>query len=360
MKQYDIEYVIILLILGLFFLFGLNSRKPNERIFVLFGIDKEMSNAIRGIACVFVLMGHWATMRIVNNEFHLGGVISVVIYYLSANVALTWFVFFSGYGMSLKRISLNNCRTNWWKSVKKIYCPLLLVSVISVVYYAFLPDIYSIDGCRSLYLPDTIYQIHHLSSNYIIPILQQSVGWADWYVVCILIFYSIFYISSYLSNKYKWNVTLLLSLFLIGYYLFAFFYFGPSQAHYFRYVWVFMLGHAVARRTKLSWIMSGVLFFPLLFTESVYILIAYGVAVFALLLFSVVNFRYEMRSPFLFFIGVISYFFYLSHIRIGYSILTYSGKSSIIGWVILTILISYILYKIYNTKGLFRTKNIKK
>lgn len=104
MVQYDIEYIIILLILGLLFVFSLSPRKSSGRIFILFTIDKKMSNAIKGIACVFVLMGHWATMRIVNNDLHLGGAVSVVVYYLSANIALTWFMFFSGYGMSLKRI----------------------------------------------------------------------------------------------------------------------------------------------------------------------------------------------------------------------------------------------------------------
>lgn len=114
-----------------------------------------------------------------------------------------------------------------------------------------------------------------------------------------------------------------------------------------------MLGHAVAKRTKLSWIMSGVLFFPLLFTESIYMLIAYGIAVFSLYLFSTINFKYEIKSHILLFMGTISYFFYLSHIRIGYPILVYSGISSILGWIILTILISYILYRIYDAKNLF-------
>lgn len=89
MVQYDIEYIIILLILGLLFIFGLSPRKSSGRIFISFIIDKKMSNVIKGIACIFVLMGHWATMRIVNNDFHLKGVVSIVVYYLSANIALT-------------------------------------------------------------------------------------------------------------------------------------------------------------------------------------------------------------------------------------------------------------------------------
>ena len=59
------------------------------------------------------------------------------------------------------------------------------------------------------------------------------------------------------------------------------------------------------------------------------------------------NLKYEMQSKCLLFLGGISYFYYLSHIRVGYVFITYMQIDSIIVWCILTTLIAYLFNKAY-------------
>ena len=81
----------------------------------LFVIDLQMSYVIKGLACLLILLGHYANMRISPNF----SVISKIVWMFSSNVALTWFMFFSGYGMSLKRIKQGDYLSSWWNSVKE-------------------------------------------------------------------------------------------------------------------------------------------------------------------------------------------------------------------------------------------------
>ena len=69
-----------------------------------------------------------------------------------------------------------------------------------------------------------------------------------------------------------------------------------------------------------------------------------GVAI--LYLLSFINSRYEMRGKAILWLGSISYFFYLAHVRLGYTLLTYTGINSIILWIAITTTISYLLYKL--------------
>lgn len=70
-----------------------------------------------------------------------------------------------------------------------------------------------------------------------------------------------------------------------------------------------------------------------------------GIAI--LFLCSYLNLKYEMQSKCLLFLGGISYFYYLSHIRVGYVFITYMQIDSIIVWCILTTLIAYLFNKAY-------------
>lgn len=59
--QYDIEYLVIFAILGVLFFKGLKPNMGGR--FRPFVIDKAMSQALKGIACVFILMGHWGQRK---------------------------------------------------------------------------------------------------------------------------------------------------------------------------------------------------------------------------------------------------------------------------------------------------------
>ena len=106
-----------------------------------------------------------------------------------------------------------------------------------------------------------------------------------------------------------------------------------------------MLGHAVAKRTKISWIFAAVLIIPA-FKEGKIAMLDFSLGVAILYLLSFINSRYEMRGKAILWLGSISYFFYLAHVRLGYTLLTYTGINSIILWIAITTTISYLLYKL--------------
>ncbi len=95
----NIEFIVLIVMMLLLFLFGLRKR---EAIIVgkYTGIDLPMSTALKGIACVLILMGHFAARK-----FTLGDTtpINRLVYLTTANIALALFMYFSGYGLSLKK-----------------------------------------------------------------------------------------------------------------------------------------------------------------------------------------------------------------------------------------------------------------
>ena len=106
-----------------------------------------------------------------------------------------------------------------------------------------------------------------------------------------------------------------------------------------------MLGHAVAKRTKLSWLFMAILIIPA-FIESKIAIFDFSLGVAILYLLSFINSRYEMRGKAILWLGSISYFFYLAHVRLGYTLLTYIGINSIVLWIAITTIVSYLLYKL--------------
>lgn len=101
MNHNDIELVLLLVVMAILFLVGL--RKREKSVFGKFtGIDLPMSQALKGIACVLILMGHYAARLITMDE---STTISMMVYRTTANVALALFMYFSGYGLSVKKQS---------------------------------------------------------------------------------------------------------------------------------------------------------------------------------------------------------------------------------------------------------------
>lgn len=65
-----------------------------------------------------------------------------------------------------------------------------------------------------LWLPEQIHMLHHLDIPTIVALIPSLIGGDDWYVKCILMFYTIYYVATFLSDKFHWNQTLLLGGFL--------------------------------------------------------------------------------------------------------------------------------------------------
>ncbi|MBO5632409.1 MAG: hypothetical protein J5965_25420, partial [Aeriscardovia sp.] len=83
--------------------------------------------------------------------------------------------------------------------------------------------------------------------------------------------------------------------------------------------------------------------------QGLIMMIVYLIATSLLLVVFIINRRYTIESKILLFLGGISFFFYLSHIRIGYNLMTYIGWNSIILWIVVTILCSMVLDKVFSS-----------
>lgn len=253
-------------------------------------------------------------------------------------------MYFSGYGLSLKDNDCNAIRIDWWKRVKKIYLPLFVVSLSSIIVCMVLPDI----GLEKTWanFNKNVHLIHSFEISKLSSLLMSAFGLFDWYVSCILIFYSIFYLTLYLSRKFKINHTILLSMGMLVYNVIAYGAFGWEQAHYFRFPWIFMLGHLVAvykRNHIIVNILTISIFIPTILIHDKVTITCFVLAVIGISFFAVIGKRFYFGGGVLLFLGSISYFFYLSHIRIGYTLLAYTNIHSMIFWIIITIIVSIIV-----------------
>lgn len=236
--------------------------------------------------------------------------------------------------------------------MKKVYLPLLLVCVIAMVLYAILPTKFTLEESESLQVSKDIWYLHNFSPEYFGTLIYHILGWKDWYVFCIIIFYSFFYLSQYLSRKNPQNQTWILWLMFIAYYVFAYWYFGQAEAHWYRYCWAFFLGHIHGKMVQSGkanrWdvIMLAVLL-STIFLESRFMKLSYAAAIIIVIGCVLLNKRYAINSKSLAFMGSISYFFYLSHGRISGTIMAYSEIYSVTFWVFLTILFSFLLQRIH-------------
>lgn len=318
----------------------------------ILSIDLNMSNAMKGVACVMILMGHWGTLTFFSD---IPWGISKFVWLFFCNIALFWFMFFSGYGLSIKKYMNNySIISLWLKRIKKIYLPLLVTCILMTLIYALLPANDSL-----IYSPQLFNEIHHFSSSNMPSIILQMIGWSDWYVICILYFYTFFYMSLWIGRTLNVCNTYILFGFMSAYLIFAISFYGYENAHYYRYCWVFFLGHIVAKwdnlTSKINAILCCCVLAITLFLENgmrlqniIIIDIAYFMAFILLIIISIVNRRYEMRGSAILFMGSISYFFYLCHVRIGYFLISYANITDVIIWGVVTIFVASLLLFIQN------------
>lgn len=323
----DIEYTIVLVSLLICFVFGLKKRPAEIKIGAL-AIDKQFSICIKGIACVFILLGHWGQHNNFNGTIPWG--ISKIVWLSTANIALVWFMFFSGYGLSLKNVNKEEIPKSLGRRCLNIYLPLILTATCSTIVGLLL----------NFDLSDKV------------KILRDCLGLWDWYVFCILIFYSLFYASSFIAQSYKINHTIILTIFLTAYFLIAYPSFGPENAHWYRFPWAFLLGHIVAVNKRNSIYVNVICLAALLlcffFLKDNIMIACSLIAIFLIYIFSVINRKYEYRGKSLIFLGGLSYFFYLSHNRMGYPLMSFIGTEYIIIWITITIIVSFMLKKLYS------------
>lgn len=328
------EFLAVYIIIAVLFLLSLKRKEvghmPRLR-FTDLGFGKEMNTLLKGIACIMILMSHYVALSYGHTRTH-GIVYYTAIY--PANVALVWFMYSSGYGLSLNPIRGGQYLNVAAQRMIKVYMPLVFVCFLSMI----LKTLISVDGT--------------LSFPYLLGMKDE------WYVWCIIYFYGIYYFAQYLSDRIRVDMTIILAVSLIGYFVFAYHFFGEAQAHYYRFPLAFMAGHLVGKKEK-KWVTTVVIciFMMTFFFVEFHFLKCYILAFAFILILSVLDKYYEVSEGGLFKLGLVSYFFYLCHQRISEPILKSLGIQDCLLWIAATFLVAYLsnaLYNKYILKTVFR------
>ncbi len=349
----ELEYAIVLIILVYIIIQNIKRRPVITKDIKL---DKSTSNSLKGISSILILIAHFYTMfySFESKEiswFHL----SKLCGNFSANAALVIFMFISGYGLSIshtdKESFIHFCKHRLWK----VYKPLLIVSILSVIIYILLPNIYSIEQLTHYRITDIVNKSHYFS-QFSTDVILFSIGYLDWYVLCISIFYFIYWLTCrFYTSRFKRSF-LLLSLMII-YYIISFLLLDKGYAHFYRYPWAFFAGHFIANYRKYTRIekyqlgIPYILFIIVSFINSDIILIfSWIIAIIILFISFFLSPQYTIEGRNITFLGNISYFIYLSHTRIAFVLIFFIGFNSLLVAILITILISTLLYKITNKK----------
>lgn len=347
----DIEYSAILLSFMTLIIIGCKRRDcvVHGRLIDCLIIDKSTSNVLKGIGCVFVLMGHWGT-RTLHIDMPWG--VSKVVWMTSANIALFWFMFFSGYGLSLKNYDKKDVFVYWKKRIIKIWGPAFIVCICSVLLGFILCQFYEENIYKILGFPAFYSSLHHLTFENIGILLFQCSGFVQWYVVCIIYFYTIFYISVGISKKFKYNHSVVLCFLMVGYFFVAKYYYGEAEAHYYRYPWVFMLGHLVAsysKNTKAENILCIIAMLLSLFGLSRNDIVFNLMYLMILIAIGYMSQIYTINNILLSGLGGVSYWFFLSHGTIGWPLMiVVTERQSVILWVVFSLISSWLLKELYD------------
>ena len=356
MKQlffHDFEYIATLIILCFLLIHSLKKRSQPLHSLKL---EKSISNILKGISCILILIAHFYSMTYGYDNhnvswFHL----SKLCGQFSANTALVIFMFISGYGLTIshpnKESFIYFCTNRLWK----VYKPLLIVCIKSLIVYILLPNTFSIEQLSHHRITDIVYKSHYIS-HYPLDIILFSIGYLDWYVCCITIFYIFYWISTSLFTETEKRSYILLTLMII-YYITTYISIGKGQAHFYRYPWAFLAGHLIANlklyttKQKLSLgfiyiIFTGISFY----NEDIIQIIGWTIAIFILITAFLLNNNYYIEGKNIIHLGHISYYVYLTHIRIAFVLILYIGFNSLILAITLSIIISSILYILTENK----------
>lgn len=350
----DIEYVILIITCSILFIYSLQKKESivnDDNIF-----DIKMSNVIKGIACIFILMAHYYTMQLATLSEVWS--ISKLVGRFAANIALVWFMFFSGYGITKSELK-RACHFNEYlsKRVLKVYIPLIFISTIAVILYFLYPYHVTEDDILQYKLPVETYLANNFYYKNIFQLLIFSLGWIDWFIYCIVIFYIIFFISNRISKYTKITPTVILAFLLFIYYIITFTLLGEEHAHYYRLTWAFLLGNVVANYKVLTKKQLYIIITFCLLTflnENIYQILSFIIGIISLFCIYKINKIYSIKGKILLFLGNLSFFYYLCHIRITYVLLYYLKIESVFLWAVINILVAFYMFKLYNCVSIKR------
>ena len=100
------EFLLIFIMIGSMLFSSLKRKKIGyvryPSLVDCWGFGKQMNTLLKGIACIMIIMSHYVTMYY--GTIHAHGVVYYTQIY-TANIALVWFMYSSGYGLALKNNS---------------------------------------------------------------------------------------------------------------------------------------------------------------------------------------------------------------------------------------------------------------
>ena len=345
----DCEYIIIIALLITSILFSLEKKSKTNST-----LDIKMSNAIKGIACIAILMAHYYTMRLspLSDSWSL----SKLIGRFAANIALVLFMFLSGYGITIsekkdEKRNLLNLENVLKKRILKVYLPLIFVCLVALIIYTLYPFQIPFNDIEEYKLPIEVFLINNFNNENIFSLIKFSLGWIDWFIYCIICFYILFYTAQNTAIILKIHPSIILSIFLLIYYILSYNILGQEHAHYYRITWAFLLGNIVAchnELTKKTISIILLIFFHTILNENIYQQLSFLIAgIFIVLIFRI-NKNYTIKGNILLLLGNISFFYYLCHIRITYVLMYYTKIDSVLIWTLFNIVIAYVMNKLYH------------
>lgn len=344
----DIDYMLLTLLVILLTLSSFKKRKIPLPF--SFSLDRGLVTVIKGVSCILILMSHHFTLNFVN---HAPWTYPMIVGNHASHVALALFVFLSGYGVTMSYNKKQLPFGTYFKArVWKVYKPLLLVCMTCTLMYFLLPS-KSIEELITLKLPLDIYYLHHFDVTQSWNILLHTLGCFDWFVYCISFFYIIFWLSACVAKKIRMEHTYILLVFMILYSMIAIPLFGESHAHYYRLPWAFWLGNFVCSKEinkKYAILLLGVVVLTWI-PQGVIMMRSYMFAICCIVITFILNRYYVIKSQgtgsLMLLLGTVSYFYYLIHIRLTWTLLKYICLESVTIWAIINFVVAYWAYKLF-------------
>lgn len=339
------EHIFIFVALVVLFILGMKKNQSSENC-EPFVLDKNFSGALKGIAVVLILMTHYEQMFSDESTCMLRRFVARI----PANVALVWFMFISGFGCTKSAPNKIGYLLPGVSRCLKVFLPMLFCFGVSILLYLILPHRFDFEEFGALHLPKEIYLFQNQMTD--IGFVLKGMFRSYWYVWCILMYYVLFYVSSFLANRFNVSMTNILLVLMVLYYIAAFNIAGESYAHYYRLTWAFFLGHVFALLSKIS--PRGVAVYivicaiPSAIFEARYMNFSFILSVLTLLFVSFLNKRFVFKSKALLFLGTVSFFFYLIHRRIAWVICCYLDFYGVVPWILISLLVSVFMWRVYS------------
>ncbi|URZ00240.1 hypothetical protein CLAUR_002280 [Clostridium felsineum] len=310
-------------------------------------LSKKSTDCIKGLSILVIILHH-ISLKMQPVGF-------MAIYTCFGHIAVSTFLFFSGYGLMVSKLRKENYLKNFFsKRLSKVYLPFVIINGITIVIAALVLH-------AKFNLKDVLLYLSGI----------QLIDSTQWFVIAILVFYLCFYIC---FKFFKPIIAQHILLFLTFVYFF-FMIFTGFREWWFNTAFSFPIGVYVAINyttisnflkknyilTLIPNLIGFLVFFALahMIPSSIMPLYQTITSVIFVLLVLLFLLKFKISSPPLLFIGAISYEMYLVHMKVLVAYFTavhIKGSYSVYLYLVLVVLISFAFNKLFN---LSKNKKVK-